>query len=493
MSSIGGAVLRGAGWFIGMRFAMRLVGLISMAIIARLLAPADFGLVSIAVAAVGLVSAFTDLGSDQLLIREHRSPPQALYNTVWTVNVIVHVVAALAIICITPLVVLSYSQPLYWGVLPVLALGLLFEGAKNPAVVDLRRALSFGKDVVYLFAGNFVGVFAGVAGAVVFRDYKALVIGIVTRQFSLAGLSFLVVHRHPRFSLAHRTEVVRYSKWLSLRAVSIFLLSKGDRLIAGAFFTFSQVGFYSIASDLAALLVTELLQPLGRALFPGLSRLQDEEGWIERTLPRVLNVTVSLSVALGIGVALVAGDLVKLIYGTPYQPAAHLLAIIACQMALMGVTFPLGHYLMLTRKERAFSQFYLVQMVIGLAAFTIAGMLGASLTVYASVRFLLIPFSWSRFVLLLPEISSRCGREMLNAVWRPLVAGGVMAVIVMMLPIQEGPFGLPAILLAKVFTGAAAYITTSVLLWLVSGRPESIETEILRIAGNFFAKPKPSF
>jgi len=462
-----------------------------MAVIARLLAPADFGLVAVAVAATGLVSAIADLGSDQLLIREHH-PTQALYDTVWTVNLIAHTIGALAIIAITPLMVLGYHEPLYRAVLPVLALGLLISGAKNPAVADLRRDLAFRKEAAYFLFSNLLGVVAGLVGAVLFRDYKALILGMVTRQTALCGFSFLVVRRRPWFSLALRRQVVKYSKWLSLRSVSIFLLGKGDRLIAGAFFTLSQVGFYAIASDLAAMLVTEFLHPFGRALLPGLARLQDKEGWIERTLPRVLNVTVTLSVALGIGVALVSGDLIRLVYGSAYQPAAQLLALVACQMAAMGLTFPLGQYLMLIRKERAFSQFYIMQTVIGLAAFTAAGMLGASMPVYASVRFVLIPFAWSRLLLLLPELGSRCRREMLKAVWRPLVAGAAMAATVIAAQIHQWGFGLAIELLLKVFFGAGVYVTTSVLLWVMCGRPEAIETELCKMAANILVKPKVS-
>ena len=67
--SIGRHMVRGGVWMVGMRWATRLIGLVSTMILARLLVPEDFGIVAMAMIVVGFLEVFSYLATDLALIQ----------------------------------------------------------------------------------------------------------------------------------------------------------------------------------------------------------------------------------------------------------------------------------------------------------------------------------------------------------------------------------------------------------------------------------------
>ena len=74
------ATAKGTGWIVGWRLATRLLGVMNTLVLARLLVPADFGLVAIATSFAQAIDGFSELSADQALIRE-RSVDRLLYDT----------------------------------------------------------------------------------------------------------------------------------------------------------------------------------------------------------------------------------------------------------------------------------------------------------------------------------------------------------------------------------------------------------------------------
>src|SRR5688500_9245486 len=97
MSSTGGGlglkVAAGAGLFVLLRVADRLVGLISISILARLLTPEAFGLVALATTVVAVIETFGEFGVDQALIRAQKAQ-RGDYDSAWSINVVMGFVLA---------------------------------------------------------------------------------------------------------------------------------------------------------------------------------------------------------------------------------------------------------------------------------------------------------------------------------------------------------------------------------------------------------------
>ena len=90
---------KGAAWMIGMRMTIRVLGVISMLILARLLAPSDFGLVALATLVMGVVETMGQFGFDNAII-QNQAANHRHYNTAWTLNLIRGLLSALMLVAL---------------------------------------------------------------------------------------------------------------------------------------------------------------------------------------------------------------------------------------------------------------------------------------------------------------------------------------------------------------------------------------------------------
>src|SRR5947209_11068718 len=108
--SFAAQLLRGSAWMVGMRWALRLIGLLSTAILARLLVPADFGIVAMAAVVAGLLDTAAYAGVDLALIRAEATS-RAYHDSAWTIQVIQALIVAALLVVAAPLAASYYAEP----------------------------------------------------------------------------------------------------------------------------------------------------------------------------------------------------------------------------------------------------------------------------------------------------------------------------------------------------------------------------------------------
>jgi O-antigen/teichoic acid export membrane protein len=86
-SNLGKRIAKGALWTVLMRLTVRSIGLVSMVVLARLLVPADFGLVVLASMLVGFVELLSEFEFGTFLIRD-QSIDRSYYDTAWTLSLV---------------------------------------------------------------------------------------------------------------------------------------------------------------------------------------------------------------------------------------------------------------------------------------------------------------------------------------------------------------------------------------------------------------------
>src|SRR5688572_28508821 len=101
---------RGAAWMVALRFTIRGVGLASTLILARLLVPADFGLVAIATSILGLLEAMSEFSFDTALIR-HPDATRRHYDTAWTLSIMRAAATALLLVVLAVPVAGLFEEP----------------------------------------------------------------------------------------------------------------------------------------------------------------------------------------------------------------------------------------------------------------------------------------------------------------------------------------------------------------------------------------------
>jgi len=459
------------------RWATRLIGLVSTVILARLLAPEDFGIVAIALIAVGLLETVGYAGVDLALMRPGANSREH-FDTAWTIQIIQGLLIAVLLVVVAPWVGQLFSEPRTVGVVQVIALRPLISGFENIGVVAFRKELDFAKDfrfTVYTKLANFAIV---VGSAFYLENYWALTIGMTSGSVIAVILSYLMHPYRPRLSLVHVREMWGFSQWLIISRVGSFLNRKTDEVVVGRLLGTSVMGGYHVANELATMPSSELVMPLRRALFPTLSKVAGARDEIEKLFCLSLAAIAALCFSVGFGLMAVAPEFVPLVLGDKWLGAVDAMRWLALYGAFSSLILTLEMPLWVMGRTRLSA----AQTWLELALLVPVAFLAAHLKGMEGVAMARVAVSIAVLPVMLHFVSSSCmiriGR-LYGALWRPCLAGLAMyGILAVFAPLVDAPVAL--LLLLKVLAGVVIFASVLVVLWLVSGRQAGIEEQALR-------------
>jgi len=470
----------GAGWLYGYRWLERLLDFVSVVVLARILAPDDFGLVAIAASFVAIIEGLSAFDVNKVLIRT-RDDDRALYDTAWTLSSLRGVVSALIMVSIAPFV----ADPRIGTVLCVLALSPLLSGIANPRFVMFERDLVYSRLAGLTLGARVVSVSVTLLVAVVFRSYWALVVGLLAGTLMSTLLSYVLRPWRPRFSLARSSDIFSFSGWLSLTSVVTALSMETDKIIVGRLLGVADAGLYFMTQRIGVLPTRELISPLQRVLFPSFSELAPDQDRLRRAVRESINLLGSLSLPAGCGFGLVANDFVPLVLGDQWTPIIPLLTVLVPYLGLRGtlsMTLPcvmaLGRTRLLFWVSLAYGLVHLPAFIAGTALFGLEGAIWSIVGAGA--------LYWLLSAGMLRETLGLTLGEILIQLRRPLGAVAVMVGVVGGLgaftPLGLSPQGGSWLsLMAKTLVGAAVFCGTQYGIWRLEGRPAGIERRLLQL------------
>ena len=386
--------------------------------LARLLAPADFGVYGIVAAVVSIWTALGDFGLGASLVQQAEPPTAAQLKTVWTIQQLIALAAVIVIWLGAPLLnglIAGLPDGAPW-MLRVLALGLLMSSLRTLPAVMMERELRFGPlaaaEVVQqatfyavaivlavLHAGPWAFVLAGLAQLAV----GALIVNLAWRHWPRVGIDRTGLRAMFGFGFAYQGSIVV----LTIRDAPLPALAG---LAAGTV----AAGLIQFAVRLA-LTISTIDDLVARIAFPAFSRLQSHPDQQARALNLAILMTGLVLVPAQCAIAALAPVLVPIVFGGQWSDAVPPLQMI-CRATLLR--FP-ARYLRqaefaagATRRGLGMS---IVTTVLALTGFE-AGLLGwglpgsgagfligAALGLWASIRLAadMPGLSWSRLWLLI--------------------------------------------------------------------------------------------
>lgn len=479
-SGIGREMAKGTGWTVMTRLSVQGIGFLSTLILARLLLPADFGLVALATATAGALMAVSEFSFDVVLIQNQCAGRQQ-YDTAWTLSVCRNGILAACLAAAAASIASFFGEPRMEAIVYCLAAQTFIDGFQNIGIVDFRKALAFHKDLIFTVVGKLGTFGVTVPLAVLRRDYWALVAGIVAGAFLRVGLSYFMHSYRPRFSVASWGEIMHFSKWLLLNNACGFVFNRSDTFIIGKIVGAEAVGIYGIAYEIANLTTSNLIIPLRRAIFPGYSKVSSDLESLRRGFLDVFALVMLVCTPTAVGIGLVADPLVRVMLGAQWIGSIPLIQVLAIYGFLSIISAGSGP-IFLARARPHYLAYVLggsTLLVVPLLIFGVerAGALGASWAVTTTMVFsVIVDFLLVVRLLHLPV------RRLAAAGWRPITATAVMTIVVTAVqvgwPMADTVIGSSATLATSMAGGAAAYALAATLLWQMSGRPDGPERQV---------------
>jgi O-antigen/teichoic acid export membrane protein len=480
-----GAIFKGAVIVIAMRWADRLVGLISTLVLARLLLPADFGIVAMASVTAGLVDVLLDMGVAAALIQIRGFEPDN-FSTAWTLRLIQATLAGAIVAAIAPLASSYFHEARVIPVLRLMAFTMFVAGLENIGIVAFQKEMTFERDFKFFFIRRIVGFAATIALASSLRTYWALPLGALVGRATGVWLSYVMHPFRPRLTLTRLRRIWSFSQWMLIASVGGYVGGRLDRFLIGRRADAMVLGAYSLADEVAAMPSSELLAPVGRVLFPALVDARDQPQQMRRLYLLALALQTMIAIPAAIGLSLLAHEVVSVMLGARWIAAVPFVQMLALVYGLTAISHAAGYLLLTLGRVRGMALLIWTQIAL-FAAIAVLLFPAANALQLATVRLMVAGVGTIAFLaLVLREIKTIRFRDIFDVIWRPLTAVGIMTLFLS--AVSFGTFVPLASLLLRCMAGAIVYVAALMVLWSIAGRPVGGESYALEKIATFVTR-----
>lgn len=436
--SLSQRVVRGGFWVFALRIVTRLFGLVRTIVLARLLAPEDFGLFGIALLGMSALETFSQTGFQPALVQKKEDIKPYL-DTAWTIQAIRGAILALILFGIGPHIAAFFATPAAAALVRVLGLSVLFLGFTNIGVVYFQKELEFHKQFFYQLSGTLADFVVAITAAVMLRNAWALIFGLLVGNFVRMGVSYLIHPYRPRLQLdkAKAKKLYDFGRWILGSSVLLFLITEGDDIFVGKLLGATALGFYQLAYRISNMPATEITHVISGVTFPAYSKLQSDLPKLREAYLRTAQLVAFISIPLTGGILVLSPELTRILLGNKWMAMVPAMQVLVLWGAIRSIGATMGPVFQATGNPDILTKLSVIRLtVLVILIYPLSvkgGITGTSLAVLISALFTMPVTTWmlmSRILrgntgaflktaLLIPFIST-----VLMALLLTLVAGG---------------------------------------------------------------------
>jgi PST family polysaccharide transporter len=338
MPGLGRVAARGASVTLGAQGIRFVLQIGSLAVLSRLLTPAEVGLVAMVTAILGVAEIVRDFGLSAAAIQSPTLSLAERSNLFW-LNLSIGAGCTVLALLGAPLLAGLYDEPQVVPIVVALAGLFLVSGANTQYRADLSRDLRFGALAVTDVAAQVLSVAVAITAAAHGLGAWAIVLQQVTfvvTTFVCNALQCRWAPRRPDRSVP-MGRFLRFGAQLLGTNLMGFAVNNVDNVAIGAYSGATQLGLYSRAYQLLQVPLQQINAPLSRVVLPVLSRVQSDRDLFQHYFQRF---QLAICYSLGLGFALLAGvaePLVHLLLGPAWWAAAPILTVLAVGGVFKGI------------------------------------------------------------------------------------------------------------------------------------------------------------
>lgn len=314
----------------------------SVILLSRLLAPADFGVLAMVTAVIGVGALLRDFGLGQAAVQARHITQEQKSNLLW-INVGVGALVAAMVWALAPAIAGLYKSPELTPVIQILSATFFLGGTSTQFRAELSRKMDFRGIITSEVSAQLLGVGCAVALAILGWGYWALVAQQLVDAFALLVGSILIARWRP--SLPTRQpmgELLRFGWGLLGTQVVLYVSQNIDSFLIGTRYGATALGYYNRAFQLLMLPLNQVSAPATKVALPVLARVQDDAERFNNFLLRA-NLLVGFFVVAGLAYAASqASALVEIILGPQWSGSVlffQVLAVAGCFQSLSYATY----------------------------------------------------------------------------------------------------------------------------------------------------------
>lgn len=376
--------LKGVKWTTISMVNTVILGLIQLAILARILSPVDFGLMAIVMVVIGFSQSFLDAGISMAIIYKQNITRDQL-STIYWLNIITGFLLFAIICAIAPLISLFYHEDRLTNLIISVSIIFIIQPFGQQFMILLQKDLKF-REIAKIEIINKV-IFIIVTTGFAYYGYGvyALIFGTISEVAVQTLLYILLGLKEYKPKLIFKwneiTEFINFGLYqIGERTINYFN-SQIDVIIIGKLLGTGILGIYSIAKQLVTR-PAEMINPIiTKVTFPVMSRVQDDIVRLKNIYLTSINNLSSVNFALYAFILIFAHDIVIVLFGDKWIGAITIIQILCIWGAMRSTINPIGSLLLAKGKANwgfwwNFVGFFIIPVVIYAGSYW--GLIGVS-------------------------------------------------------------------------------------------------------------------
>lgn len=456
--------VKGVAWTVLQNWGGQAINFVIFSLLARLLGPEAFGLVALATVFISFLQIFLDQGFAEAIIQRQDLDPEHLDTAFWstfTIGILLTVLSVAAAELIADL----FNEPQLTPVLRWLSLIFLINSLRGVQAALFRRKFAFKalavRSLVAALVGGIVGVSMAFLGfgvwSLVSEQLVSAVVGVLVLWWASdwrPGLKVSGKHFSELFGFGINVVGFNFLDFFNRRA---------DNLLIGYFLGPLALGYYSVAYRVLTVMILLLTKTMTSVAVPTFSRLQGELGRLREAFYTVTQLTSLISFPTFLGMAVLAPELVQLLFGDKWAPSVPVMQALAFTGIYQSVSYFNGSVLTAMGKPswRLRLNFFAAGInIVAFASVVRWGILAVAVA-YVVTGYLLSPF----YLWLVRKIIHIDITVYLRQYVAPLSASGVMVVAILgTKQVLSNLVNLPALLATCTVIGGTTYAITILLI-----------------------------
>jgi PST family polysaccharide transporter len=367
-----------------------LVQLGVLAVLARLLSPADFGLVGLATVFIGLAALLAQFGISVAIVRQPELTERDV-RAAYTLALGLGLVVTLLVAAGAPLLAELFRNPALAGVLRALSLTFLLGNPSAVAEALLEREMAWGR-LMWVNLAAFVLGYALTGCLLAMQGYGAwALVGSQLAQTLLRTILLLRTSPHPKRPLIGGGEIrslTRFGGGYTLARLFNYGAQQGDYLVVGRVLGVAPLGFYTRAFKLMQLPATYFAAVIAKVLFPIMARVQGELDRLRLAYLTGSAVIAIVTAPLSALMIVTAPDIVDVVLGPRWQPTVAPFQVLAAGVVFRNafvMAYCLDGALGDMRKRMVRDFIYAIAVLIGSVLGVRFGLTGVAVGVLAAI------------------------------------------------------------------------------------------------------------
>lgn len=367
----------------------------SIVLLARLLTPAEFGLVAMVVAVTRLVLMLKDLGLSMATVQQAEIN-HAQVSTLFWINVAVSVLLSAAVAGLAPAIAWFYDEPRLLFITFVLSISFLFSGLTAQHQALLRRQMRYRQLGLIDVSASAFSVLVGISTALLGWSYWSLVAMYIAMPAATMVGTWLACPWRPGKAVrgAGVRSMLAFGGHLTGFNLSLYFTQNVDNILIGWRWGAQSLGLYSRAYNLLLFPLQQINPPIAAVAIPALSRLQDDPSRYRAYYLKAVSFQLFCTLPLTVLLLLAAKETILLFLGPQWVGATTIFQCFAAAALTRPLLNSTGWLYLSSGRTRRMFQWGICSALVICSAFVVGlpyGPTGVALSYATAATLLTLP------------------------------------------------------------------------------------------------------